>query len=72
MDMDKGMGSLKDNRKDRGKDHHLDQDQGASIESCPALLENDEIGDLRKIVMHLSITLIVTIMSFLPSLSIPT
>jgi hypothetical protein len=48
MDMDMGMEFLRDNRKDRGKgkgmDHHLDQAQVASNESCPALLGIDEVG----------------------------
>jgi len=42
-----GMEFLRDNRK--GMDHHLDQDQDrdrdASIESCPALLGVDEMGE---------------------------
>jgi hypothetical protein len=53
MDMDMGMESLRDDRKDRrkgkGMDHHLgqdkDRDRDASIESCPTLLGIDEMGE---------------------------
>ena len=45
MGMDMGMEFLRDNRK--GMDHRQDQDRDrdASIESCPALLGVDEMGE---------------------------